>query len=206
MFGLRINNTGSCLVWLTMGPGCGPARLIRPSSGRSAPVRAGRRAGESPTRIGSEIPAGLTAPGTITAHRQISASARGSRRPALTTGAEGGRLLRHRTDDCVSHDVLQTTRPAPLPRARWPGPAAAIGRFDADIEGGGPTELRAAFAHLARRCADAATNRSTTPTTPLSSPRPTCRPTSGACSPGGSAGPGHPLDARRAERVADRVA
>ena len=33
----------------------------------------------------------------------------------------------------------------------WPGLAAAIGRFDADIEIVGPPELRAAFAHLARR-------------------------------------------------------
>jgi predicted DNA-binding transcriptional regulator YafY len=33
----------------------------------------------------------------------------------------------------------------------WPGLAAAIGRFDADIEVVGPVELKAAFAHLARR-------------------------------------------------------
>ncbi|WP_043738938.1 helix-turn-helix transcriptional regulator [Nocardia asiatica] len=38
----------------------------------------------------------------------------------------------------------------------WPGLAAAIGRFDADIEVIGPTELRTAFAHLAHRYADAA--------------------------------------------------
>lgn len=38
----------------------------------------------------------------------------------------------------------------------WAGLAAAIGRFDADIEVVGPTELRDAFAHLARRYADAA--------------------------------------------------
>ncbi|MFI9528666.1 helix-turn-helix transcriptional regulator [Micromonospora rosaria] len=38
----------------------------------------------------------------------------------------------------------------------WPGLAAAIGRFDADIEVVGPPELRAAFAHLARRYARAA--------------------------------------------------
>jgi len=37
----------------------------------------------------------------------------------------------------------------------WPGLAAAIGRFDADIEVVGPTELRDAFAHLARRYARA---------------------------------------------------
>ncbi|WSN14720.1 YafY family transcriptional regulator [Micromonospora sp. NBC_01699] len=40
----------------------------------------------------------------------------------------------------------------------WPGLAAAIGRFDADIEVIGPTELRAAFANLARRYANAATD------------------------------------------------
>ncbi|WP_091652761.1 WYL domain-containing protein [Micromonospora pallida] len=39
----------------------------------------------------------------------------------------------------------------------WHGLAAAIGRFDADIEVVGPAELRDAFAHLARRYADAAT-------------------------------------------------
>ncbi|GIJ24965.1 hypothetical protein Vqi01_01270 [Micromonospora qiuiae] len=38
----------------------------------------------------------------------------------------------------------------------WPGLAAAVGRFDADIHVIGPPELRAAFAQLARRYADAA--------------------------------------------------
>ena len=38
----------------------------------------------------------------------------------------------------------------------WPGLAAAIGRFDAGFEVVGPAELRAAFAHLARRYATAA--------------------------------------------------
>ncbi|MEV6816026.1 WYL domain-containing protein [Micromonospora sp. NPDC051296] len=38
----------------------------------------------------------------------------------------------------------------------WPSLAAAIGMFDADIEVIGPPELRAAFAHLARRYAAAA--------------------------------------------------
>jgi predicted DNA-binding transcriptional regulator YafY len=38
----------------------------------------------------------------------------------------------------------------------WPGLAASIGRFDAGIEVIGPPELKAAFAHLARRYADAA--------------------------------------------------
>jgi hypothetical protein len=44
----------------------------------------------------------------------------------------------------------------------WPGLAAAIGRFDADIEVIGPAELKAAFAHLARRYANAATDGPTT--------------------------------------------
>jgi predicted DNA-binding transcriptional regulator YafY len=38
----------------------------------------------------------------------------------------------------------------------WPGLAASIGRFDADIEVVGPTELKIAFAHLAHRYANAA--------------------------------------------------
>ena len=41
----------------------------------------------------------------------------------------------------------------------WPALAAAIGRFDTDIEVIGPTELKDAFAHLARRYADAATGQ-----------------------------------------------
>ncbi|RPK79859.1 hypothetical protein EES46_31585 [Streptomyces sp. ADI98-10] len=38
----------------------------------------------------------------------------------------------------------------------WPGLAAELGRFDVDIEVVGPDELRDAFAHLARRYAEAA--------------------------------------------------
>ncbi|QQQ78242.1 WYL domain-containing protein [Saccharothrix sp. 6-C] len=38
----------------------------------------------------------------------------------------------------------------------WPALAATLGRFDADIEVVGPPELKAAFAHLARRYAKAA--------------------------------------------------
>ncbi|MFE2758197.1 helix-turn-helix transcriptional regulator, partial [Actinosynnema sp. NPDC059335] len=38
----------------------------------------------------------------------------------------------------------------------WPGMAATLGRFDADIEVVGPVELKDAFAHLARRYAKAA--------------------------------------------------
>jgi predicted DNA-binding transcriptional regulator YafY len=51
----------------------------------------------------------------------------------------------------------------------WPALAATIGRFDADIEVIGPPELKAAFAHLARRYANAATDGPTTRTTPPSS-------------------------------------
>lgn len=43
----------------------------------------------------------------------------------------------------------------------WPGLAAALGRFDADMKVVGPTELKDAFAHLARRYANAATDGST---------------------------------------------
>ncbi|MGW0247248.1 helix-turn-helix transcriptional regulator [Nocardia goodfellowii] len=43
----------------------------------------------------------------------------------------------------------------------WPALATAIGRFDSDIEVIGPPELKAAFAHLARRYADAAADEST---------------------------------------------
>ncbi|MET9294645.1 WYL domain-containing protein [Streptomyces sp. NPDC003077] len=52
----------------------------------------------------------------------------------------------------------------------WPGLAATIGRFDADIEVVGPAELRDAFARLARRYADAAaaTAPATEPPAPAS--------------------------------------
>jgi predicted DNA-binding transcriptional regulator YafY len=45
----------------------------------------------------------------------------------------------------------------------WTGLAAALGRFDADIEVIGPAELTAAFAQLARRYADAAAGRRPAP-------------------------------------------
>lgn len=41
----------------------------------------------------------------------------------------------------------------------WVGLAASVGRFDADIEVVGPAALKDAFAHLARRYADAASSR-----------------------------------------------
>jgi len=44
----------------------------------------------------------------------------------------------------------------------WPAPATTIGRFDADIDIVGPAELNDAFAHLAHRYANAATNGSPT--------------------------------------------
>jgi predicted DNA-binding transcriptional regulator YafY len=47
----------------------------------------------------------------------------------------------------------------------WPALAAAIGRFDADIEVIGPDELKVAFTHLARRYANAATDQPATPPT-----------------------------------------
>ncbi|PXY19724.1 helix-turn-helix transcriptional regulator [Prauserella muralis] len=52
----------------------------------------------------------------------------------------------------------------------WPALAATIGRFDADIEVVGPTELRAAFAHLARRYTNAAASGSSTPDATLTAP------------------------------------
>ncbi|MEV6570016.1 WYL domain-containing protein [Streptomyces sp. NPDC051577] len=55
----------------------------------------------------------------------------------------------------------------------WPGLAATLGRFDADIEVVGPTELREAFAHLAHRYARAATNTPSGPGTPGPATAPT---------------------------------
>jgi predicted DNA-binding transcriptional regulator YafY len=57
----------------------------------------------------------------------------------------------------------------------WVGLAAAIGRFDADIEVIGPTELKDAFALLARRYADAASDGPPPLTTPPSMARDTGR-------------------------------
>ncbi len=45
----------------------------------------------------------------------------------------------------------------------WPSLAATIGRFDADIEVVGPAELKNAFAHLARRYINAATDAPASP-------------------------------------------
>ncbi|MER5776704.1 WYL domain-containing protein [Streptomyces sp. NPDC002039] len=59
----------------------------------------------------------------------------------------------------------------------WPGLAATLGRFDADIEVVGPTELREAFAHLAHRYARAATN---TPVAPGTTATPASPDTPGA--------------------------
>ncbi|WP_078850735.1 helix-turn-helix transcriptional regulator [Streptomyces sp. NRRL S-15] len=61
----------------------------------------------------------------------------------------------------------------------WTGLAATIGRFDADIEVVGPAELTAAFAHLARRYADAAS-----PGRPAFTVTPTTRPPSPPTLPG----------------------
>ncbi|MDQ2583959.1 transcriptional regulator [Saccharothrix yanglingensis] len=47
----------------------------------------------------------------------------------------------------------------------WAGLAAAVGRFDADLEVVGPVELRDAFARLARRYADAAARWGARPST-----------------------------------------
>ncbi|MFK4266163.1 helix-turn-helix transcriptional regulator [Streptomyces milbemycinicus] len=57
----------------------------------------------------------------------------------------------------------------------WPGLAAAIGRFDADIQVVGPTELKDAFAHLARRYADAAAGGPTDQAVGSQSTRPASR-------------------------------
>ncbi|MER7677804.1 YafY family protein [Streptomyces sp. NPDC096934] len=49
----------------------------------------------------------------------------------------------------------------------WPGLAAALGRFDTDIQVVGPDELRNAFALLARRYAEAASGGPTAPAAPV---------------------------------------
>ncbi|HUR07212.1 MAG TPA: YafY family protein [Nonomuraea sp.] len=54
----------------------------------------------------------------------------------------------------------------------WPGLAATIGRFDADIEVVGPAELKNAFARLARRYANAATSVNTPQQITMSRPDP----------------------------------
>ncbi|WP_370112749.1 helix-turn-helix transcriptional regulator [Streptacidiphilus sp. MAP12-33] len=48
----------------------------------------------------------------------------------------------------------------------WPGLAATVGKFDADFEVIGPTELKDTLAHLARRYTNAATGSLTPLTTP----------------------------------------
>lgn len=59
--------------------------------------------------------------------------------------------------DGVVEDLTPNRCRVTLGSWSWPALAAAIGRFDADIEVVGPPELKDAFAHLARRYAKAAT-------------------------------------------------
>ncbi|WP_214324973.1 helix-turn-helix transcriptional regulator [Nonomuraea sediminis] len=60
------------------------------------------------------------------------------------------------TRDAVVEELGQDRCRLVLGAWSWPALAATIGRFDADIQVVGPAELKAAFAHLARRYADAA--------------------------------------------------
>ncbi|MEV6558074.1 transcriptional regulator [Nocardia sp. NPDC051756] len=60
------------------------------------------------------------------------------------------------THDGVVEEVTPNRCRLILGSWSWPSLAAAIGRFDADIEVVGPPDLAAAFAHLSRRYADAA--------------------------------------------------
>jgi hypothetical protein len=65
------------------------------------------------------------------------------------------------TSDGIVEELGQDRCRLVLGSWSWPGLAAAIGRFDADIEVIGPAELQAAFADLARRYANAATDAPT---------------------------------------------
>lgn len=93
-------------------------------------------------------------------------------RGTAATGTEGGfggwpcrgevildlpaaEVLRH-THDGVVEELGPDRCRLVLASWSWPGLAAAIGKFDADIEVVGPPELRDAFAHLATRYAAAA--------------------------------------------------
>ncbi|MEE1792866.1 WYL domain-containing protein [Streptomyces sp. BE308] len=66
------------------------------------------------------------------------------------------------TRDAVVEEIGPTRCRLVMGSWSWPGLAASLGRFDADIEVVGPPELKDAFAHLARRYADAATEAATT--------------------------------------------
>ncbi len=70
------------------------------------------------------------------------------------------------TRDGVVEELGPERRRLVLGAWSWPGLAAALCRFDTDIQVVGPAELRDAFALLARRCAVAATNGSAGPATP----------------------------------------
>ena len=65
-------------------------------------------------------------------------------------------VLRHTRDEIVEEFGPDRCRLI-LGSWSWPALAAAIGRFDADVEVIGPAELKDAFAGLARRYANAAT-------------------------------------------------
>ncbi|MFJ1594771.1 helix-turn-helix transcriptional regulator [Kitasatospora albolonga] len=75
-------------------------------------------------------------------------------RGEVVLGLPAADVLRHTHDGVVEELGADRCRLV-LGSWSWPGLAAAIGRFDADIEVIGPPELRHAFAHLARRYAAA---------------------------------------------------
>ncbi|MDT0490781.1 WYL domain-containing protein [Streptomyces griseus] len=75
-------------------------------------------------------------------------------RGEVVLGLPAADVLRHTHDGVVEELGADRCRLV-LGSWSWPGLAAAIGRFDADIEVIGPSELRDALAHLARRYAAA---------------------------------------------------
>ncbi|MEV4567787.1 WYL domain-containing protein [Nonomuraea sp. NPDC049419] len=97
----------------------------------------------------------------------VAARFRGAPDPSPTSGADWpcrGEVILDLPADVVSRYTREGLAEALGPdRCRlvlgswsWPGLAAALGRFDADIEVVGPPELKAAFAHLAERFSRAA--------------------------------------------------
>ncbi|MFC8194574.1 helix-turn-helix transcriptional regulator [Streptomyces sp. NPDC057298] len=83
-------------------------------------------------------------------------------RGEVILGLPATAVSRHLTDGAVEALGPNSCRLV-LGSWSWAALAATLGRFDADIEVVGPAELRDAFAHLARRYADAAADPPTAP-------------------------------------------
>ncbi|MFG3436694.1 helix-turn-helix transcriptional regulator [Nonomuraea sp. NPDC047897] len=123
------------------------------------------RAPTGPRFTPRELPGGGVAAFVAGRFRGSSGSGDWPCRGEVILGLPAAVVSRHTRDGVVEELGSDRCRLV-LGSWSWPGLAAAIGRFDADIEVVGPAELKDAFAHLARRYAGAATDAPAALTSP----------------------------------------